>query len=185
MTPSQRIRFQSGLTIPELMIGLLLFAIVSSLAVPSFQNVMRKNEMKAQLGLVTSSLAYARSEAVSRQKQISVCASTAGAVCDAGATWSSGWLVFVDENEDGSFDTDDGDELLKVVGRAGGQSTLEVESGGNTLRFTPEGENLAGEVKLALCAGDVGVNGDAIRSRTVTVSAVGSTRVARGADCVD
>ncbi|WP_304303331.1 GspH/FimT family pseudopilin [Chromatium okenii] len=108
---------QRGTTLMELMITLSIAAILMSIAVPSFQTFTRTNRIAAATNALSSALQFARSEAVTRGKMVSVCPSTntetATPTCTAGASLTSGWLVFVD---DGTRLTVDGTDVRLRVG---------------------------------------------------------------------
>lgn len=177
---------EAGLTIPELMLGLLLFSILVSMAAPSFQNVMRKQELRSQTSLLSSTLAYARNEAITRKQNVAVCGSLDGASCQNGAVdWSAGWMVFTDLNDNRTFDVAS-EEILRAGGDIAGQASLRVVNGagGNVaLVYNESGEREDGVSELRLCAGNAVSGADTERSRTITVNNVGSSRVAVGATC--
>jgi len=176
---------QGGLTIPELMIGIALFSIVVSMAAPSFQNLMRRQELNSQMGLLNSTLAYARNEAISRQQNVAFCASSNGTSCLAASKdWSAGWLVFIDADNDGIADA--GETILRRGGEAGGSASLRVADTNPSplaIRYNQSGERESGVSTLWLCAGNADAGADVGKSKTITVSNVGSTRVAKGATC--
>lgn len=98
----------SGFTMIELMIIVLIAAIVLSIAVPSLTGVsteIRLNSVRQQLIL---DLTYARSEAVNQGGQIVICPSDSIesnlVTCSVDLTnWSNGWLVFEDTDNSGVF----------------------------------------------------------------------------------
>ncbi|WP_185231904.1 GspH/FimT family pseudopilin [Teredinibacter franksiae] len=173
---------QRGMTLPELMMGIALFAILVSMAVPSFEGMMRRQELNAQLGLLNSTLAFARNQAITRKEDVTFCGTADGATCTTSSNWSAGWLVFVDENSNGNFDV--GELVLRSGGEDGGQAKLNVVSAVPlSVRYQASGESETGVSTLYLCAGNAETGADTSKSRTLTVSRVGSTRVAKGATC--
>lgn len=91
MVPGQR-----GMTLVELMTTLLVLAIVLGLGVPAFRNVVDTNRMAAAVNELVASLHFARSEAIKRRANTTLCASRDAARCDDGAGLRDGWIVFVD-----------------------------------------------------------------------------------------
>ena len=85
-----------GFTLIELMITLVLAAIILTLAVPGFQDIIRNNRAATQANELVTALGLARSEAVKRGARVSLCPSTDQASCTGGADWSNGWIVFLD-----------------------------------------------------------------------------------------
>ncbi|MEA2080623.1 MAG: GspH/FimT family pseudopilin [Pseudomonadota bacterium] len=80
---------QHGFTLVELIMGLAIIAIVLTLGVPSFNDLIRNNRMTTQVNQLVSALTLARSEAIKRGASIDV--STASG----GANWKNGWSVEV------------------------------------------------------------------------------------------
>lgn len=96
----------------ELMITVSIAAILLAIGVPGMQDFVRNNRRAAEVNNLVATLQVARSEAVSRNKRVGVCSSTDGANCASSTTWDSGWIAFVDEDNDGT--EDDGEEILRV-----------------------------------------------------------------------
>lgn len=107
--------FERGFTLLELLVTISIVAILVAVAVPSMESSNKRGQVKAHQRHFLGALNYARSEAVSRNKLVSMCASNDGATC--GTNWSGGWLIFVDDGagsnyDNGSFDSDE--SLLQV-----------------------------------------------------------------------
>jgi len=102
------------------MIALAVAGILISFAVPSFNASIQNNRMATQINELHTSLSLARSEAIKRNNNTTVCRSSNGTSCT--GNWSDGWIVFVDNDFNGSVDA--GDEVLRVHGALAGQNTL-------------------------------------------------------------
>ncbi|MDN3639508.1 GspH/FimT family pseudopilin [Simiduia curdlanivorans] len=88
---------QSGFTLIELMITLVILAVVIGLAAPSFNSQAQRARTDSAAEELRSALLFARSEAVKRAQRVSVCVANAAATaCDAAGSWENGWIVFVD-----------------------------------------------------------------------------------------
>lgn len=73
-----------GFTLVELMITLVVAAILTGLALPSFRDFIRTQRLKTASFDLVAGLTYARSEAIKRNTNIDVAASS---------NWQSGWTV--------------------------------------------------------------------------------------------
>lgn len=87
---------QVGFTLTELMITVAVAAILLTVGIPSFQQMMRNNRAAAHMNEMISALNLARSEAAKRGGRVSLCPSTNQAACTGGTDWSQGWIVFTD-----------------------------------------------------------------------------------------
>ncbi len=69
--------------------------ILMSLAAPSFVNFVKNNRLTTQANALVADLNFARSEAIKRGANVTVCRAKAPfAVCDAVAgAWSAGWII--------------------------------------------------------------------------------------------
>jgi type IV fimbrial biogenesis protein FimT len=85
----------NGFSLVELMVTITVAAILLAIALPSFRNVIHRNQVTAASNDVLASLAYARSEAIGRGQMVSMCPSSDGATCTAaGQDFAPGWMVY-------------------------------------------------------------------------------------------
>ncbi len=92
-TPSVKINGFSGFTLIELMVTLTIAGILMAWAAPSYTTFVKNNRLTTQANDMMADLALARSEAIKRATNITVCKSTDGVTCNAGAGWDDGWIV--------------------------------------------------------------------------------------------
>ena len=114
-----------GFTLIELLVTLAILAIIAVIAAPSLQNFVLNNRIQSQAAALTSSLAFARTEAITRSTRVVTCPGSASG-CN-GTQWESGWVVFVDTNNDAVLDVDEIQLELHVA-----------LDGNNTLRGTTD-----------------------------------------------
>lgn len=118
MSRTMKIR-AAGFTLIELMVTVAIAAILLALAVPNFSSTLKASRTSSQIRELANGLTYARSEAVARGQEVRICPSVSGDAC--GGTWSQGWIIFVNPNEDEVYDKDK-EELLRVYQGVGGNS---------------------------------------------------------------
>ncbi|MEM7304183.1 MAG: GspH/FimT family pseudopilin [Pseudomonadota bacterium] len=105
---------QKGFSLIELMIAVALFATLITIGVPSFITLTESNRITSDTNDLISALSLARSEALKRGDRISLCSSTDGASCADDTDWTTGWIVFLDDDGDGVVDAGDGDDVLRA-----------------------------------------------------------------------
>lgn len=88
------LRLSKGFTLVELMVTVAIAAIVLGIAIPSFNSLMLNNRSVALGEDFAMALNFTRAEAVKRKERVSLCASDDGISC--AATWTNGFMVFVD-----------------------------------------------------------------------------------------
>ena len=90
----------TGFTLVELMVTLLVAALVLGVGIPAFSQFIATNQMAAAVNDVTTAIHMARTEAVKRRANVTMCPSAnwdaAAPVCNAAGNMEDGWIVFVD-----------------------------------------------------------------------------------------
>lgn len=94
--PSREMR-SAGFTLIELMVTIAVMAILLSIAVPSFNEVMLGTKLSSYANNLSSSALLARSEAIKRNAPVTLCVSSSGAACGTGS-WEQGWVVITGTN---------------------------------------------------------------------------------------
>lgn len=132
---------QRAFTLVELMITLLVVAILASVAVPAYQTMVKNNRLTTQVNELVTALLYARSEAVKRSAPVAVCASTDEATCSGTNEWETGWIVFIDEDDDLTVDATA--NIIRIHGGLDGDNTARAFDGGGSalaaLNYNAEG----------------------------------------------
>lgn len=115
---------KSGFTLLELIFTVALAAIVVTIGVPSFRTIILNNSRTAQVNEFVGVLSLARSEATKRGLRVTICRRLNDTTCatDTTSIWENGWIVFVDQNQDGVIDT--GEEILKINDAVASNLTL-------------------------------------------------------------
>ncbi len=178
-SPSPSALHQRGFTLVELVVTVALVAILTSLAIPSFTEVLRQWRRDSATRELSTSLQLARSEAVKSSRSLVVCPSTDGTACAASTEWSTGWVVFVDDGAgtlaNANNQTVDANErVLKVVSAQSGIETLASTGGVQFLEFLPNGILNQGMTTFTVTPSGAT---DATKVDRVAVSRVGRTTV--------
>lgn len=174
---------QSGFTLIELLVTLAVVAVLVMVGIPSFADLIKNNRVSTQANALMRSLQLARSEAVKRGGQVTVCISADQATCaaDNSSNWEQGWVVFVDNNGDGVIDA--GEDIVRV--QATLPSGYTVKAGGNFDDWVAylssgrsDGSGGLGNDTFRICA-----DNDVNYSRHIIISPSGRVRMKKGSTC--
>ena len=136
--PSDKLHRARGFTLLELVVSIAILAVMVGIAAPSMQTLVSGNRVEAVAQSMYSSLMSARSEAVARNQSVFICKSADGTNCVTSNYWEQGWLVFVDENSNGSKDT--GETIISVVSALDSGYTLRTGTPyADKLQYRPDG----------------------------------------------
>ena len=94
---------QRGVTMVEMTMGLAVAGVLTSAAVPSFDNMLRSRHLVPTTHELVTTLNLARSEALARGARVAVAAR--------GGRWAEGWQVFADTNDNGLLDP--GEQVIR------------------------------------------------------------------------
>lgn len=124
----KNLNINKGFSLIELLVSLAILGILLAVSLPNFQDTIESNVTNSQAKLFMTTLNLARSEAIKRGSNVGICPSNDGQDCDT-ASWSTGWVVFVDVNGDAdgtSGSIDAGDIIIRVFDALGANSVLTV-----------------------------------------------------------
>jgi type IV fimbrial biogenesis protein FimT len=163
----------SGFTLIELAVVLAIAAILAAIAIPNFSSLIQNSRLTTQANELAGTFSYARSEAIKRGGNVTVCASTNQATCTGTTDWAGGWIAFADPDNSATFTA--GDTLLRVSGPLQGGSTLTGSA--TSVQYTASGLPLTGVGGYTLTV--PGCTGN--EKRIINISATGSVSVNRSA----
>ena len=158
-----------GFTLIELMVTIAVAAIVLSLGVPSFERLIERNQLTANINELVASLNYARSEAVRRNQRVSICHSNDASSCS-GTKFEEGWIIFTDQDQDGDRDNP-ADTILRVHSALPQSISLGENLSGN-LSFKPNGR-ADDNGRFVMCK-----NNDLTKARAIFITINGRVRLA-------
>lgn len=104
------------------MVALAIAGTLAATAAPAMQNLVYEQRLTTYVNELFGDLQLARSEAIKRVAQVTLCKSSDGAACSATSNWQGGWIVYVDSN--GNESVDSGETIIKVHQALEGSVTL-------------------------------------------------------------
>lgn len=166
---------EAGFTLLELMIVVAILGILGSLALPGFQGLIDSNRLTSAANDFLAGTMSARSEAIRRARRVVMCKSSDGSSCNDALTWTSGWIIFADENEDNLLTS--GEQILRVnQGSERVTAATPANTFQNRVSFTNRGTIFQGSGEITFC-----VAGQTMRR--LEMRATGRTRVVREGTC--
>ncbi|WP_018994525.1 GspH/FimT family pseudopilin [Thioalkalivibrio sp. ALJ2] len=162
-----------GLTLVELMVTLVAFAVLIGIAAPAFGNLVEQNRVTSATNSFLATLHLARSEAIRRGSPVTLCTSQDGATCSAAIDWDGGWLLY--QNAALATQPPGPDAIVRV-----GQEAPRVEIAGNTptrhyISFDALGQSQ--QLSGAWLMGTVSVCAGEGSGRAIVLSNTGRPRV--------
>ena len=152
-----------GFTLIEMLIAITIVALLSSTVI-SMGSLVRDFRVGYVHKRLYQSIVLARSEAVKRNGNVTICRSTSGERCDSGKDWEDGWIVFYDEN--GNSNIDSNDKLIRVYNQISSSFKVRWTGPNKGFRFDSRGQvNATIDNKFTICLRNVA---DA-SIRTITV----------------
>ncbi len=92
--------FTNGYSLHELIMTIALVAVIATLGVPSFGNILANQRLRVEVDAVFHAIHLARKESIVRRRVISICPTMDGVACTGDMDWSPGWMTFVNIDRD-------------------------------------------------------------------------------------
>ena len=165
---------QQGFTLSEMLITAAMISIVTAIGVPSMSDFIKNDRLTTQINTLVGHLALARSQAVTLQLPVVVCASNDLATCSSN-DWADGWIVFIDSDVSGGVSP--GDEVLRAQEALGVNNTLSSTTG-SAVTFDDRGFAPGAAGSFSLCD-ERGVD----HLKSVTISITGRVRQGGSTSC--
>lgn len=142
-----------GFTLIEMMVVIALLAIMASVAVPAYQNLIQNNRLSSTTNALLTGLQLARSEAVTKRSSITVCgANAAQSDCADSTDWGNGAMIF------------QGSDLIRLIPLATGVSAT------SSVKEVIYNGNGTADSAATVTVSDARGSGSA---RTITVNVIG------------
>lgn len=162
----------SGFTLIEAMVVVAIFGVLLTLAAPPLTDFLEDVQSRQNTNEFLASLLLARSEAVTRNRAVTLCTANGSAptTCDTSRDWQDGWLSFEDLDTDGVRDV--GEDIIDQHSGLDDTSVVSTVNFDDFLTYLPSG-NVPGAGSFTICVG-----GDS--ARQIVVNATGRPRLAEG-----
>lgn len=140
MRLGRQLNRDTGFTIVEMMIALLVLSVLLVIAAPSLSSFIKNNRMLSHTYAMRAALDGARSEALAQRSFVTLCRSNDGATCS--GEWKDGYIAFVDSNGDGVVDNPSdpaGDQVF--IAKVVDVDTIDIaySNAQNRVRFDSQG----------------------------------------------
>ena len=167
----------NGFTLIEMLVAVLIVGVLLLVAAPGFSDLISNNRMVSEVYVMRATLSHARSEALARRAPVVVCPTTDGLACADSNDWSSGYMTFVDTDDNNVANPTDPDE--DIIQWEPRQSPVDIlfDNASKRVRFGGQGVALGFEGTFTFC--DSRGAGDA---RALILNPVGSLRAALDID---
>lgn len=177
-------RYESGVTLIELMVGVAVMVILATIAIPSFQGALASSRVSSNTNELSTAIAQARSQAIKIGSRVTICKSSDGATCSTSGNWEQGWIMFIDKVRVGTTAAVDvGDTLLKNY-QSSNTSNLTITGNAALVQYLSFGADGTGKTiggatltgKIRICSTSSALN-DTQRARDLAMSFTGRVLV--------
>ncbi len=146
-----------GFTLIELLVTLAATSILTLSVIPNLSALIAQERSIILTNTLAGALAYARSEAITKQVTVITCQSNNGSECNRSENWHNGWIVFVDKNKNKQRDNDE--RLLRVYSAADNGTQLTFRGSSRIrhyMKYKPTGQ-ASPNGSFLICNPNIGV----------------------------
>ena len=142
----------SGFSLVESMIVVAILAILAGLALPGFQDLLRRQRTSAASYQLATALALTRHTAVVRRSPVTLCPSQGNGQCLGTPDWSHGWLLYRDPHS--RTQPDSAEDILREFRSPLHASVQAYSTAGRVrVRYQPDGRSGGSNLTLRICSG--------------------------------
>lgn len=168
-------RRNQGLTLIELLVAIAIVGVLMGIAIPAFGRVIANVRADAVVHRLLTELAFARSEAITRRRQVTICRTLNYRDCIFWGAWSVGAMTFEDRNRDGERNALE--PVLRVIAAADyGDLRLLGSNHRRIIGFRSDGRSAGTNMTLRLCDRDLNPK------RLLVINTGGRVRISRAVD---
>lgn len=167
----------AGFTLVELLITIAIISILSVQASGLFRELQMRMQTRASVSAITNSLSLARTSALTRQMNVTLCGSSTATTCD--NQWSNGILVMIDADGNGQPDRE-----VDILGfyQTGTTTAARISwkgfGSGNRVTFGRRGQTSFSNGSFTYCP----ASQDARYARQVVINRGGRVRLSQDRD---
>jgi type IV fimbrial biogenesis protein FimT len=173
----------AGFTLFELLIVITISGIFAAIGTASFKYLTTSNRASTEINGLLNDLQYARSEAQKEGQYVTVCpANATGTGCTGSNNWSTGWIIFVDLNNNQAYNSGSEGAILRW------QKTISpdvLQGSAAAMKFVTFNREGFANPGVAASWSLLSLNStpaNAQWKRCIAISAVGAIRVEKGGD---
>ena len=104
---------QRAFSLYELLITLSVFALMMTLGLPSFGDMVANHRLRVEIDGLFHAIHLARKESVVRRRVVTICPTRDGQVCEQTLDWSAGWMMFVNNDRKDADERDPSEPILR------------------------------------------------------------------------
>jgi len=140
---------QTGLSLIELMLVLLIGSTLLGIALPSFSSLLDKQRAVSAHNELLATIQLARTQAIMDGRPTVVCPSRDGLRCTGGGMWEHGWISFVDNDSNGIVSGDD--KITRVDSDGMPQLLVRSSQSRPKVAFTSRGRSAGNNISIRVC----------------------------------
>jgi type IV fimbrial biogenesis protein FimT len=126
-----------GMTLIELMISIGITSLLSTIAIPSFNNFIIQLRVDNEISRLSRLLLTARNHAINSGNNVIICPLADSGTCS--VNWFEQLSVFIDNNGNKQFDIADGERLITTKGPSFSGDILTYATNRNKITYQPTG----------------------------------------------